>query len=265
MRLILDRSLLAAYLIAGAATASPDLGFSPIVASPDPDAHRAELALVPVGDLAAWEGSHLLHPEVGLVMTGRAAMALISPVRPDELETPTVWLRETSITAYLLARAVFERYYGTPVGRWTTTGEGATAVIVEGEDALRPPEGGVSNDLGRAWFILNGLPLATHALLVPEGADVEAVAAVAEWIRSRGDLGREARRAVRDDLVQRTGATAEEVVTFLQSVRHELTGNDLETVRLLFQLAHDPELPPPALRLYEGAETDRRIDGQTDR
>jgi predicted solute-binding protein len=43
----------------------------------------------------------------------------------------------------------------------------AEVIIVEGAEALREPEGGFSEDLSRAWFILTAQPVVTHLLLAP--------------------------------------------------------------------------------------------------
>ena len=256
MRLIVDPSVLTTYLAAGARSVPEDAGCSVQVGRPDANAHAGDIVLAPAGELGAWAVSHLAHPEIGVVTAGRAAVALLSPVRPDMLEDPVLWLPEVSPTGRLLARAVFERYYGVTVATWTESGENATAVIVEGEDALRPPESGWPDDLGRAWFILNGVPLVTHLLMIPEGAAAAEVSAVADWIRDNGGTSKERRRTAREELAKRTGASAEEVLSMLQAVRFELPENGLEIARLLHQLARDPAFPPPALRVYEDGGSD---------
>jgi len=172
------------------------------------------------------------------------------------IDEPIVWLRDVSTTARLLVRATFERYYGTPVAGWTTTGEGAQVVVVEGVEALQPPETGFRDDVGRAWFILNGVPLVTHLLLVPVTADRAEVDEATRWVQETGGLDKERRRKARERLATRAGVPAAELIELLAAVRTVLAPADLDAAKLVFQLARDPEHPMPSFTVLEPSDVD---------
>lgn len=251
MRLIVPDDLLTTYLAAAAERPSTSTALSPSVGAPDPTNQAQDAVLVAVGDLSSWTETHAVVPTAGVATTGRVGIALATPVRPDMIDEPTVWLRDVSTTARLLVRATFERYYGAAVRAWTTTGEGAEAVVVEGVEAIRPPEAGFRDDLGRAWFILNGVPVVTHLLLVPSGADPAAVEEATRWVQTSGGLDKERRRKARERLAARAELPAADLVDLLAAVRTTLEPADLAAAKLLFQLARDPELPLPAFTVYD--------------
>lgn len=223
---------------------------APSVGAPDPAQHADDAVLVRTGDLGAWEVTHRIVPTAGVATGGPGAIVLTTPVRADMIDEPVVWLRELSTTARLLARATVERYYGTAVRGWSETGEGAQAVVVEGPDALAPLETGYRDDLGRAWFILNGVPLVTHLLLVPVGADPAGVAEATRWVQEVGGLDKERRKKARERLAGRAGVPPSDMVDLLAAVRTSLDDADLTAAELLFQLARDPALPTPSFARY---------------
>jgi hypothetical protein len=122
--------------------------------------------------------------------------------------------------------------------------------VVEGVEALQPPETGFRDDVGRAWFILNGVPVVTHLLLAP---------AEAGPTRSRrrragpgsGGLDKERRRKARERLASTAGVPATELIDLLAAVRTTLEPSDLDAAKLLFQLARDPDLPTPPFTFNE--------------
>ena len=251
MRLIIPDTVLTTYLAAAAERPSTSALLAPSVGTPDPLTDADAVVLVPPGDLGAWGDSHRLVPSAGVATTGRVGIALGTPVRADMIDEPVVWLRDVSTTARLLVRATFERYYGTPVRGWTTTGEGAQAVVVEGVEALQPPEAGFRDDLGRAWFILNGVPIVTHLLLVPADTDPAVVAEATDWVQGSGGLDKERRRKARERLAARASIPVTELVDLLAAVRTTLEPPDLDAAKLLFQLARDPDLPTPPFDFHE--------------
>jgi hypothetical protein len=175
---------------------------------------------------------HAIHPDVGIVVRDRGVVALQSAVRPDELDRPAVWLRVSGPTPELLARATVGQYFGFRVRDWVGeewAGE-AEAVVVDEAAALAPLEAGFREDLTRAWFVLTGLPFVTHLLAVPNDAEPEQVAAVAEWIASGGGLDREQRRAVREEITGATGATLEDITSLMTGIRGQLTLDDRRSV-----------------------------------
>lgn len=251
MRLIVPDSVLTTYLAAAAERPPASAAVIPSVGQPDPATDADAAVLVATGDLGGWVGTHHVVPTAGVATVGRVGIALGTPVRADMIDEPIVWLRDVSTTARLLVRAIFERYYGTPVREWTTTGEGAQAVVVEGVEALRPPDTGFRDDLGRAWFILNGVPVVTHLLLVPAGADPGEVDAATRWLQETGGLDKERRRRARERLAARSGISASDLVDLLAAARTTLEPTDLDAAKLLFQLARDPGLPTPAFTVFD--------------
>ena len=110
--------------------------------------------------------------DVAVIADGNGAIAMRTPVRPDEVEATPVRLLDTSGIAELLARATLRPFYGIEPTGWVRDGDSpeaarAEVVIVEGAEALREPEAGFSEDLSRAWFILTAQPVVSHVLLVP--------------------------------------------------------------------------------------------------
>ena len=132
--------------------------------------------------------------DIAVIADGNGAIAMRTPVRPDEVEATPVRLLETSGLAELLARATLRPFYGIEPTGWVRDGDSpeaarAEVVIVEGAEALREPEGGFSEDLSRAWFILTAQPVVSHVLLVPRAlssADLENVVDVPRRRENRG-------------------------------------------------------------------------------
>lgn len=251
MRLLVPESLLTTYLAAAAERPSTSASLTPTGGVGDPTTAGDAAVLVATGDLGGWVATHRVVPTAGVATTGRVGIALGTPVRADMIDEPVVWLRDVSTTARLLVRATYERYYGTPVVGWTTTGEGAQVVVVEGAEALQPPESGFRDDVGRAWFILNGVPVVTHLLLVPTDADVEVVDEATRWVQGTGGLDKERRRKARERLAARAGIPSSDLIELLAAVRTTLEPADLDAAKLIFQLARDPELPTPNLQTTE--------------
>lgn len=250
MRLIVPDSVLTTYLAAAAERLAAGDLLTPSVGHPDPVTDADAAVLVATGDLGAWVDTHHVVPTVGVATNGRVGIALGTPVRADMIEEPGVWLRDVSATARLLVRATFERYYGTPVREWTITGEGAQAVVIEGVEALQPPETGFRDDLGRAWFILNGVPVVTHLLLVPHETQQVEVEEATRWVQQTGGLDKERRRKARERLAAQAGMSASDLVDLLAAIRTTLEPADLAAAKLLYQLARDPELPTPPFTIF---------------
>jgi len=129
-------------------------------------------ALVSPATLSKFHGSHDVVSAVAVIADGVSAIAMRTPVRPDDVDTTPVRLLDVGGAAELLARATLQPFYGIEATGWVRDSQApeaarAQVVIVEGEEALREPEGGFSEDLSRAWFILTAQPVVTHVLLVP--------------------------------------------------------------------------------------------------
>ena len=106
---------------------------------------------------------------VAVIADGNGAIAMRTPVRPDEVERHQCGfsIRVASPSSW---RATLRPFYGIEPTSWVRDGDsggGREVVIVEGAEALREPEAGFSEDLSRAWFILTAQPVVSHVLLVP--------------------------------------------------------------------------------------------------
>ncbi|MDQ3780093.1 MAG: hypothetical protein M3354_06070, partial [Chloroflexota bacterium] len=168
--------------------------------------------------------SHQVAPECAVITGSLGAIALRSPVRADEVPRGPVRLLAISGTAELLARATLRSFYGIEPTAWLRADDDpatahAQAVVVEGAEALRPVEGGYSEDLCRAWFILTGLPLVTHLLAVPAGADDASLAAVLATLAALRQAGLDRRREWRPILAEREGIPIDRLHTLFAEQR----------------------------------------------
>ncbi|MCC6315702.1 MAG: hypothetical protein IT337_17020, partial [Thermomicrobiales bacterium] len=124
------------------------------------DLEPGDAALLPLPEAALLPELFGIVPGIAAIADGVGAYALRTPVRPDEIEGATVRLLDVSPVGVVLARATVGPYFGIAPIVWTPEADpAAQAVVVEGLAALRPVEGGFSEDLARAWFILTGLPV----------------------------------------------------------------------------------------------------------
>ena len=163
-----------------------------------------DAALIPAAELLTLRQSHEVLTSAAVVADGVGAIAMRTPVRPDEVEATPVRLLDTSGTAELLARATLTPFYGIEATRWVhdDNAEAARAqvVIVEGAEALREPEGGFSEDLSRAWFILTAQPVVSHILLTPRDLASERRQAVTAFLAAAAAEGLARRREWRPRL-----------------------------------------------------------------
>ena len=196
-----------------------------------------EFAVIETGSIGAWP-EHAIHPAVGIVARDRGVIALHSPVRADELNAPTIWLRSSSRSTELVARTTAGPFFGFRPAAWVVDDPTeADAVVVDESAALVPLEMGFREDLTRAWFIITGLPLVTHLLAVPRDADADLVAAVAAWFADGGALDRDGRRAVRARLADETGVPLDVLTDLLASLRWKTTVDDRRSAAELFARA----------------------------
>ena len=178
---------------------------------------------------------HSIHPDVGISMRDRGVVALMSPVRADELERPTIRVWTSGPTAELLARATVAQYFGFRPERWVDSADSnAEAVIVDEAAAIGSLESGHREDLVRAWFVLSGLPFVSHVLAIPPDANVDDVARVAEWFETSGGLDRDQRRSAREQIAAEAGASLEEVATLMGGLRWTMGVEERRAVAELF-------------------------------
>ena len=197
-----------------------------------------EMALAPAAEVAATQETHRVVPDVAVVAEAIGAVAMRTPVRPDDVERGPVRLWGTSGTGELLARATLRPFYGIEPTAWVRDDEAAAraqAVIVEGAEALRPPETGFAEDLCRAWFILTGMPAVSHVLLAPDGADRAAVRPALATLDALRSVGHERRRELRRAVAETHGLDLDRLVPMLSALRLALADGDRRALLAFLQ------------------------------
>lgn len=197
-------------------------------------------ALIPSGSIIHLQQSHVVAPEIATIADGQGAIAMRTPVRPDEVEATPIRLLATSETALVLARATLRPFYGIEATRWITAAGDpdaahAEVVIVEGAEALREPEGGFNEDLCRAWFILHAQPVVTHVLAIPRELPVPDRQAVISFLTQVRTEGVNRRRDWRPDLAARQGIPTARAGEFWGAQRYELLPDDRAALLTLLQ------------------------------
>jgi predicted solute-binding protein len=188
-------------------------------------------ALLPASELALLQPTHDVVTAVAVIADGVGAIAMRTPVRPDEIESTPVRLFDVSGSAEVLARATLRPFYGIEATSWVRDDHApeaalAEVVIVEGAEALREPEGGFSEDLARAWFILTAAPTVTHVLLVPREQPAESCQNVTAFLeRARGE-GFRRRRDWRPALADREAIPRQRASDFWAAQRFLLEDRD---------------------------------------
>jgi predicted solute-binding protein len=212
-------------------------GATHIVLAESPEAVGAvdqSMLLWPAPEATLLVDTHAIVPDVAIVEQSASAVALRTPVRPDALEETVVRLYETSATGELLARALMWPYFGLSVTAWIHEPDAdAAAVVVEGAMALQEPEAGFTTDLGKAWFVMTGMPVVSHVLLVPRSAPPEERAAAITVLQECIGTAWERRRELRPLLDERYGVPRERLVDYLSSQRHILDEKDREALTAL--------------------------------
>lgn len=200
------------------------------------DVGPEDIALVPAPEIAALLATHTLGREAAVVAGPVGSIAMRVPVRPDEVERTPIRLWRTSGAAEVLARATLKPFYGIVPLAWTSddTAE-AQVVVVEGAEALQPPEAGFAEDLCRAWFVLTGEPAITHVLAVPRALDRAALGPGLETLVALRDAGHERRRDLRRDLSDAHGLDRDRLTEFFAEQRLALEPADQRALLLLLQ------------------------------
>jgi hypothetical protein len=212
------------------------------------------MALLGSIDACLLADRYTIITDVAVASRHNGAVALRTSVRPDELEEVAIELDGVSRTAEAIARATVARFFGITVTDWTRDGSGDAAVVLEGYDAfIEEPEPAVVNDLVRAWFIMSGLPVATHVLVAPTellDSDPAAVERVVYQLKTAAATGVDRRREIRRNLHEHFPGDRDRLVAFHTEQTLSLT----KTVRkgwldLIRRVGHSMELPgPEALR-----------------
>lgn len=236
-------------------------GLTAVTASEHPEA----LVLLPLAEYASLQDSHLVLPALAAGGRHGAATVLVSDRRLDEVEAPVVDLTAVSLTAELLARATLAKFYGIAGATWRSderggvpaaggSGEGRRTgdeqgelpgerpilEVLEGGAALHlldEPGDAVVADLGRAWFVLTGLPAVSHllvasrALLTAEGARVQELT---EALPPALAIVHERRRELRRGLSDRYGVSRDLLNAFYNDQFTTLTGDAQKSASALF-------------------------------
>jgi hypothetical protein len=123
----------------------------------------------------------------------------------------------------------------------------AEVVIIEGAEALREPEGGFSEDLSRAWFILTAQPVVSHLLLVPRELPPADLANVVDFLDAARTEGLARRREWRPELADREVIGRDRASAFWAAQRLKLELADRRALLdLLGKGSRGTSDPPPA-------------------
>ncbi len=221
--LLIDQALETAYIAAGIEQEDTpgDVSVRPGLMAADIGPN--DFALIQTPDVGLLIETHVVDPEFGISTVESGAMAMRTPVRPDEIEQASILLYDIGSTTELLARATLWPFYGIEAAAWLRQPDGSSSVtIVDGLVALEPVEAGFSEDLVRAWYILTEQPVVTHLLVAPIGATDEDVAAVRGRLTDAAAAGYAARRDVRKALLEGSSVESERLVDFLARIRYDL-------------------------------------------
>jgi predicted solute-binding protein len=215
-------------------------------------ASEERIVLAPASVILHLQQTHAVAADVAVIADANGAIAMRTPVRPDEVEATPVRLLDTSGAAELLARATLRPFYGIEPTTWVREGDSpeaarAEVVIVEGAEALRDPEAGFSEDLSRAWFILTAQPAVSHVLLVPNSlrpADLSHVLTFLDAARTEA-LAR--RPEWRPQLADREGVGRDRASAFWTAQRLKMEPADRQALLdLLGRGSRGTSDPPPA-------------------
>lgn len=210
-----------------------------------------DVALIPSGEATGLAGTHRLAPDVAVIYGNAGAIAMRTPVRPDEIEETPVRLYHASRTAELLIRALLRPFFGITASAFVTDegAAGAQVIIIEGAEALNAPEAGFQEDLTRAWFILTGLSLVSHVLVAPLGGAPHEVDPIIDGLRAAVATGVERRKDVRSAVAEAVEVDRERLVEVTNGLRFELDVADVESLQQLIArgswgTAYGRDLPP---------------------
>jgi hypothetical protein len=171
-----------------------------------------------------------------------------------------VRLLETGLLAEWLARALMRNFYGIDATAWIRDGNDpavsqAQVVIVEGVEALREPEGGLSEDLVRAWYILHNQFVVSHLLLLPREGSPEDAEQVMMFLAAAREAGLGSRREWRPALAEREGIVSARAGAFWTAQELTLAEDDRDSLLLLLNEGRvGTSAPAPAnVTFREGA------------
>jgi predicted solute-binding protein len=233
---------------------------APGVSASDVGTHDA--ALIPISEIPALRETHEIVPAIAVVADATCAIAMRTPVRPDEIDATPIRLLDAGGTAEMLARATLRPFYGIEPTGWVRDAADpdaarAEVVIVEGAEALREPEGGFSEDLCRAWFILTAQPVVTHVLMTPRDADPAQRQAVLDLLDRAREEGVARRREWRPGYAEREGIVSSGAGAFWSAQRLALEDADRQALLTLLREGSSGTSgsSPLNVQFYEGANS----------
>ena len=208
------------------------------------------VVLASSSEIPRLQQTHTVVTDIAVVADANGAIAMRTPVRPDEVEATPVRLLDAGGAAELLARATLKPFYGIEPTTWVHDGDSpdttrAEVVIVEGAEALREPEGGFSEDLSRAWFILTAQPVISHVLLVPRTLPPERLSDIVSFLDAARVVGHERRRDWRPQLADREGIGRDRASAFWAAQRLRLEEPDRRALLNLLQRGSQGKSGPP--------------------
>ena len=219
-----------------------------------------DAALIATPAVLYLQESHAIAPEIAVVAQDTGAVAMRVPVRPDEIEATPVRLLDTSLLGEWLARALLHGFYGIEATSWVQDSNDpavarAEVVIVEGAEALREPEGGLSEDLVRAWYILHNQFVVSHVLLLPRDVSPVVAEQVLTFLASAREAGLASRREWRPALAEREGIVSARAGAFWTAQGLTLADDDRDSLlTLLNEGRRGTSTPAPAnVTFREGA------------
>lgn len=190
-----------------------------------------DAALIPSFELRLLSSTHVVIPDVAIIADGVGAVAMRTPVRPDEIASTPIRLLDAGGTAELLARATLHPFYGISPTAWIRDDDDPNAaraevVVVEGAEALREPEAGFSEDLARSWFIWTAQPVVSHVLAVPRDISADVTDAIVRLLTEARSMGLERRREWRSQLAVREGLGRDRASAFWAAQRFTMEAAD---------------------------------------
>ncbi len=204
------------------------------------------LAFVPLAEYAELQDDYAILPDLAAGGQHDAATILVADRRLDEVDDPLVDLGESSRTTELLVRATLLKFYGIIAAAWIRDGQESpadsaarqTIEIRDGGEALHlldAPGDRVISDLGRAWFILTGLPPVSHLLLAPtDQLEADWLKGVLAALPAALAVVHERRRELRRTLAERYGVSRELLNDFYSDQFLTLTGDAQKSILALF-------------------------------
>jgi predicted solute-binding protein len=220
----------------------------------------------PVTEYAELQQRYTVLPVIVGGGNYNAAIVLVAERALGEIDACAVDLADTSRTAEALARATLRKFYGINPVVWFRDERPndpnlPIVEIREGGEALHlldEPGDQTVVELGRAWFVLTGLPPVTHLLLAPDAllqGDGDVLRALEESGAAALATLHERRDDLRRELSARYGVSLPLLNRYYDDQLPALTGDAQKSVRaLLTATSRSMGLPPvAALKLPPGA------------